>query len=172
MKQSYLVGRRVDALLRNYFKYMDTVYGKDIAIATAIEKDNIKDSLSQYSGSFANYKDSDLYVSMFKVVMTSKEVNDSLEYARRKIESGEIDDIIMDMESSLYFRKDIVENVLLNAHKSPRELYSSSRKDKSDINSYTNRNIEQGFACLIDFSKQKKEEAKAQKFTKMKMIAG
>ena len=151
---------------------MDIVYGKDVAIATAIEKDNIKDSLSQYSGSFANYKDSDLYVSMFKVVMTSKEVNDSLEYARRKIESGEIDDIIMDMESSLYFRKDIVENVLLNAHKSPRELYSSSRKDKSDINSYTNRNIEQGFACLIDFSKQKKEEAKAQKFTKMKMIAG
>ena len=109
---------------------------------------------------------------MFKVVMTSKEVNDSLEYARRKIESGEIDDVIMDMESSLYFRKDIVENILLNAHKSPRELYSSSRKDKSDINSYTNRNIEQGFACLTDFSKQKKEEAKAQKFTKTKMVAG
>ena len=85
MKQSYLVGRRVDALLRNYFKYMETVYGKDVAIATAIEKDNIKDSLSQYSDSFASYKDSDLYVSMFKVVMTSKEVNDSLEYAREKL---------------------------------------------------------------------------------------
>ena len=119
MKQSYLVGRRVDALLRNYFKYMDTVYGKGVAIATAIEKDNIKDSLSQYSGSFASYKDSDLYVSMFKVVMTSKEVNDSLEYARRKIESGEIDDIIMDMESSLYFRKDIVETYGDNWSRNP-----------------------------------------------------
>lgn len=172
MKQSYLVGRRVDALLRNYFKYMEAVYGQDVAVATAIEKDNIKDSLSQYSNNFEDYQDSDLYVSMFKVVITSKEVNDSLEYARRKIESGEIDDIIMDMESSFYFRKDIVENVLANARKTPKELYSSSRKNKSDINSYTNRNIEEGFKCLIEFSKQKREEARTQKFTKAKMVAG
>lgn len=166
MKSSYLVNKKVDTLLRNYFKYMNTVFGQDIAISTAIEKDNIKDSLSQYSDNLASYKDSDLYVSIFKVIVVSKEINDSLEYARRKIESGEIDEVIMDMESSFHFRKDIIENVVLNAHKTPRELYSSSKKERRD----TKKEIEQSFKHLIDFSKKKREEAKTQKLATEKML--
>ena len=82
-----------DCYLKNYFKEMEEVYGTDVAVETALEKEEIKDSIDFYRPTDAKINNLDINIAILKSAVLTNNVDNEyyLKFAKEMIYSGKIE---------------------------------------------------------------------------------
>ena len=99
--------------VKNGFKRIEEIYGRDFVMAAISTPVDIKDAISIYSNAFDNVTYYDIYTTLLKgSVLSSTPLQKSIYYANSKINEGKMNNLMMDIEASIPLRVALVENLL------------------------------------------------------------
>jgi len=130
MEKRLLEENAIETRLKKYFRYMESVYGEEIAIKTAISDKTLRSSIAFFSEDFEDYQDYEIDVEFFKVtLLTDKPEDIALKYANKLIAEGKFEQLLMDMDANPILRMALVENYINNMYTSTETLYNKAKEN-------------------------------------------
>lgn len=140
--------------INKYFYLMECFYGEDVAIETATVKNDILNSLAQFSNGFDLLEPSDIYVQLLaKIALIEVKDNDALSFVKEKIEDSEIEETIQEIESNLDLKRTVVRCYV--RHLTPNKKLFESIQDKDSAKKALNN--------LYEYSTVKKRKPQYKK---------
>lgn len=116
--------------LQKYFKYMESVYGEEVALNTALTDSTFRLSIAKFSEDFYDYSDLDVNREFLKVcLLTDKPEDTALKYANTLIANDRITQLLLDIQVNSILKMAIVENYIRNMYSSSEELYKKAQKN-------------------------------------------
>lgn len=138
-----------DFYLKRYFKEMEDVYGIDVAVETALEKKEIKDSINFYRPTDAKINDLDIDLAILKSAVLTNNVNNEyyLTFAKKMIYSGKTEALINLMNSNTFLKRDLVKKF----------AESSSYSYSEQFKKVKNQRMAFGMLATLSYYKVEKE---------------
>jgi hypothetical protein len=128
---------------------MEKIYGEEVAVESAVTEYDVKSSIANFSDSFDDVSEQEINIELLKACILSDRPKDSIiKYINFAIETGRIEQIIMDMQINLLLRRTLVENYVRNVYRTTQQMYD---KYKSFPESIT---LEDRFAKLQEYQKK------------------
>lgn len=133
MEEKTLQETKSELLLRRYFTDMKNFYGDDIALGTAIEEDDIRNSISMYSKYFDDCDRYDIYDAIIKrCVFCQSGRNYLIDYVQNQIDKGESDTLYQDLDTSIYLKAALIKYYIETSESSTFDMVQKSG-DKSGM---------------------------------------
>jgi len=118
---------RKESEVKNGFKRIEEIYGRDFVMAAISTPVDIKDAIAPYSSAFDNFTYYDIYSTLLKgSVLSPNPLQKSIHYANSKVNEGKMNGLMMDIEASIPLRVALVENLLdsIDARRTNIDLYN------------------------------------------------
>ena len=130
MEKKFLEENVVEARLKKYFRYMESIYGEEIAIKTALSDRTLRSSIEFFSDDFENFQDYQIDVEFLKVALLTDRPEDiALKYANKLIAEGKIEQLLMDMDANPILKMALVENYINHMYTSTETLYNKAKEN-------------------------------------------
>lgn len=117
-----------------YLSELSYVYGAEVAAESAIEKDSIKESIGNYTKSSLRdgTNELDLQLAVLRnIVLAPASDNKNVLYAKGQIAEGNIEGLLQDMASSIFFKRSLILHFAENSYLTPKQAYDASlEKDR------------------------------------------
>lgn len=116
--------------LQKYFRYMESVYGEEVALNTVLNDSTFRSSIAKFSEDFYEYSDLDVNKEFLKVcLLTDKPEDTALKYANTLIAKDRITQLLLDIQTNSILKMAIVENYIRNMYSSSEELYNKAQQN-------------------------------------------
>ena len=132
--QKALKELKIERELKQYFKYIDSVFGDDYASLLLSLDPSLKNSLQIRTDKFGYTNDEDIIISLLKSSILSKDKNSYINIlVKNYIENGDLEDIMELVKSNYSIRKMLTRNFVTESYGSNWEHYSKIDDDDNTL---------------------------------------
>lgn len=116
---------KIERDLKQYFKYVDSVFGEDYASQLLSLNSSLKESLKIFTDKFEYTNDEDIIISLLKASILSKDKNKYINLlVKDYIENGDLEEIVELVKTNYSIRKMLTRIFTMESYGSNWELYS------------------------------------------------